>query len=369
MATVVQVGSTNAVHPSTGRKLSQEPALSFDLFPAALHPTLREIDDEGNGVLEIDELTEIFEKYADMKRAQKSGAIAVSSFSPDVQKTLKVFDSSGDGLIEPSELQRAAELYADSRLMVSRLIKLSVALLIFMGVMLGCIAGLTITAKAEDGQVLKGGAHAATATVFAPPRWVLKVAPGTFGACPKYLLGVSPAERTTNISCLEPCLIVEEAKETETSGDGVQTVKGHANKPVATGTVMSSGSLFDTLDMDNRELNMVNELTLTNTRDDVTYGYTITGFTFHNSKNILFFHTARGDKIKVTPSSYSVMDVQDEVLFQVNKTAPSSRRKLLQADAGSDSGSGSDSGFAPGSNSDSGSDSGSNSDSGSDSGS
>mmetsp|Transcript_11198 Transcript_11198/g.21325 ORF Transcript_11198/g.21325 Transcript_11198/m.21325 type:complete len:190 (-) Transcript_11198:945-1514(-) len=145
MATVVQVGSTNAVHPSTGRKLSQEPALSFDLFPAALHPTLREIDDEGNGVLEIDELTEIFEKYADMKRAQKSGAIAVSSFSPDVQKTLKVFDSSGDGLIEPSELQRAAELYADSRLMVSRLIKLSVALLIFMGVMLGCIAGLTIT--------------------------------------------------------------------------------------------------------------------------------------------------------------------------------------------------------------------------------
>eukprot|EP00241_Pyramimonas_parkeae_P007184 CAMPEP_0114245920 /NCGR_PEP_ID=MMETSP0058-20121206/12169_1 /TAXON_ID=36894 /ORGANISM="Pyramimonas parkeae, CCMP726" /LENGTH=308 /DNA_ID=CAMNT_0001359037 /DNA_START=601 /DNA_END=1523 /DNA_ORIENTATION=- len=308
MATVVQVGSTNAVHPSTGRKLSQEPALSFDLFPAALHPTLREIDDEGNGVLEIDELTEIFEKYADMKRAQKSGAIAVSSFSPDVQKTLKVFDSSGDGLIEPSELQRAAELYADSRLMVSRLIKLSVALLIFMGVMLGCIAGLTIT-------------------------------------------------------------IVEEAKETETSGDGVQTVKGHANKPVATGTVMSSGSLFDTLDMDNRELNMVNELTLTNTRDDVTYGYTITGFTFHNSKNILFFHTARGDKIKVTPSSYSVMDVQDEVLFQVNKTAPSSRRKLLQADAGSDSGSGSDSGFAPGSNSDSGSDSGSNSDSGSDSGS
>jgi hypothetical protein len=64
-----------------------------------------------------------------------------------VQKTLAVFDSSGDGLIEPCELQRAAELYADSRLMVSRLIKLSVVMLLFMGALLGCIAGLTIAVR------------------------------------------------------------------------------------------------------------------------------------------------------------------------------------------------------------------------------
>ena len=95
-------------------------------------------------MLEVDELTEIFTKYADMKRAAASGSIAVSSFGPETQKILAVFDASGDGLIEPSELQRAAELYADSKQMVSRLIKLSVVLLLLMGALLGCIAGLTI---------------------------------------------------------------------------------------------------------------------------------------------------------------------------------------------------------------------------------
>jgi len=101
-------------------------------------------------MLEVDELTAIFSKYADMKRATATGSIAVSSFSPETQKILKVFDSSGDGMIEPSELQRAAELYADSKQMVSRLIKLSVVLLLFMGALLGCIAGLTIAVSARS---------------------------------------------------------------------------------------------------------------------------------------------------------------------------------------------------------------------------
>ena len=39
---------------------------------ANLHPY-----NEGNGLLEMDEITEVFQSYADLKQAQKSGSIPI----------------------------------------------------------------------------------------------------------------------------------------------------------------------------------------------------------------------------------------------------------------------------------------------------
>jgi len=227
---------SNVVHVGPAKAQKSDVSLGFELFPDSLHACLREIDDEGNGQLELDELTEIFTKYADMKRAQKVGAIAISSFGDDVQKTLKLFDSSGDGLIEPSELQRAAELYADSKLMVGRLIKLSVVLLLFMGALLGCIAGLTIA-------------------------------------------------------------VVEGAKEQKTSKSGITTVKGDENTPVAYGKVTNETTLKDAVDMSAEELKKITSLTLPITGKK-TLGYTVTGYTKITGDYVKFY-TARGDTVTV----------------------------------------------------------------------
>ena len=43
------------------------PYISVGAFPKTLQPILREIDDEKNGRLEMDELTEVFTVYAEMK--------------------------------------------------------------------------------------------------------------------------------------------------------------------------------------------------------------------------------------------------------------------------------------------------------------
>ena len=36
-------------------------SLKIEAFPSSLQPVLRKIDDEGNGLLEIDEITEVFQ--------------------------------------------------------------------------------------------------------------------------------------------------------------------------------------------------------------------------------------------------------------------------------------------------------------------
>ena len=40
-------------------------------FPESLRPILEEIDNEGDGMLEIDEITEIFQMFAAQKKAAK----------------------------------------------------------------------------------------------------------------------------------------------------------------------------------------------------------------------------------------------------------------------------------------------------------
>ena len=79
-------------------------SLAISQFPESLHPILNEIDDEGNGQLELDEITEVFTNYAEQKRSEKEGTIALSQLPKEIRPTLKVFDVDGDGTVGAVEL-------------------------------------------------------------------------------------------------------------------------------------------------------------------------------------------------------------------------------------------------------------------------
>ena len=105
---------------SFGRRAKEAFSIPITTFPESLHPLLKEIDGpDGNGSLETDELTEVFEMYAAAKKANEEGCIALKSLPQDLQKTLQVFDVDGDGTVGTAELARAAELYQDSKNMAS----------------------------------------------------------------------------------------------------------------------------------------------------------------------------------------------------------------------------------------------------------
>lgn len=189
--------------------------MPFSLFPSTLHPVLKEIDDSvgsaGNGVLELDELTDIFSKFAEQKRAAADGSIAISGLPLQIQPTLKCFDVDGDGTVAPMELARGAELYLESKKQLKRLTIVSGILFLLMGVMLGAITGL----------------------VFA---------------------------------------VVELSKETETSSTGVTTVKGK-DTAMATGSVTQNGNLLQSTGMSQEQLSDVSKITLTKPDGTViTYG-------------------------------------------------------------------------------------------------
>ena len=87
------------------RKIKAEFSVPITSFPESLHPLLKEIDGpEGNGALETDELTEVFEMYAAAKKANEEGCIALKSLPQELQKTLEVFDVDGDGTVGTAEL-------------------------------------------------------------------------------------------------------------------------------------------------------------------------------------------------------------------------------------------------------------------------
>ena len=112
-------------------------------FPKELQPVLHEIDDEKNGKLEMDELTEIFTMYAEMKKANKEGSIAIKTLPKEIQPTLKVFDVDGDGTVAPLELARGAELYKESKKTAKRLMVFSGVLMLILCALVGVIVGLT----------------------------------------------------------------------------------------------------------------------------------------------------------------------------------------------------------------------------------
>ena len=84
--------------------VKEEFSVSITQFPESLHGILREFDDEGNGKLELDEITEVFTNYAEQRKAGKEGTIALSQFPKELRPTLKVFDVDGDGTVGAVEL-------------------------------------------------------------------------------------------------------------------------------------------------------------------------------------------------------------------------------------------------------------------------
>ena len=116
--------------------------LKVSSFPKKVQPLLNEIDDEKNGKIELDELTEILTVYVDLKKANKEGSIAIKTLPKEIQPTLKVFDVDGDGTVAPMELARGAELYKESKKTAKRLMIFSGVLLLILCALVGVIVGL-----------------------------------------------------------------------------------------------------------------------------------------------------------------------------------------------------------------------------------
>ena len=191
------------------------PYISVGAFPKTLQPLLREIDDEKNGKLEMDELTEIFTVYAEMKKANKEGSISIKTLPKEIQPTLKVFDVDGDGTVAPLELARGAELYKQSKKTAKRLMIFAGVLMVILCALVGVIVGLT-------------------------------------------------------------AVVVEESKESKASGDGTLTKKG-TSTPIAVGEAVKSSSIFDVVGMTPASLGGVKSLMLAT--GTTTRSFTVTGFT------------------------------------------------------------------------------------------
>ena len=251
---------------SFGRRAKEAFSIPITTFPESLHPLLKEIDGpDGNGSLETDELTEVFEMYAAAKKANEEGCIALKSLPQDLQKALQVFDVDGDGTVGTAELARAAELYEDSKNMVKRLAKAVAVLFLVMVALVGTIVGLT--------------AH-----------------------------------------------VIESAKETETSGDGITYVKG-SDQPTATGKVTSYDTLSESYAFPPEALDDVDTAYLFSDDESEEFSYTITGW----SRNVshIIFYSSRGDTITVdTVGNLITHDDAGNVLLE--KEGEGSGRRLLR---------------------------------------
>jgi len=237
-------------------------SLSISQFPASLHSTLAEIDDEGNGELELDELTEVFTLYADMKKAAKSDSIALSTLPKELRPTLKVFDVDGDGTVGTTELARAAEMYRESKTMTKRLVKAVAILLLIMIALVGTIIGLT--------------AH-----------------------------------------------VIEEAKETKTDSSGITMVKG-TDKPVASGSVVAQHPLSEAFAVTANDLDAVKSLRLQSPDGTKEFSYTITGWMRDTAA--VHFYAARGDIVSVgKEGNTKVKDAAGATIFEIPKATTAGR--------------------------------------------
>ena len=83
------------VPPASTTALGAKGSLLITDFPESLRSLLAELDDSGDGILDIDELTEMCQVYVDMKRAAADGCIAISTLPKEIQPTLSAFDVDG----------------------------------------------------------------------------------------------------------------------------------------------------------------------------------------------------------------------------------------------------------------------------------
>ena len=174
----------------------------------------------------------------------------------------------GDGTVGTAELARAAELYQDSKNMVKRLAKAVAVLFLLMVALVGTIVGLT--------------AH-----------------------------------------------VIESAKETETSGDGITFVKG-SDQPTATGTVSSYDSLSESYAFLPEDLDDIDTAYLLSDDESEEFSYTITGWSRNESH--LVYYTSRGDTITVdTVGNLVTHDDAGNVLLERREGEGNGRRLLRRA--------------------------------------
>jgi len=255
-------------------------ALAIESFPANLRSTLYELDEDKSGFVEGKELADMVNMYADMKKASKDGCIAISTLPRELHATLKVFDQDGDGTIAPLELARAAELYADSKNTVKRLTRLCIVIGLLLLATLGAIGGLM-------------------------------------------------------------AYVIEMAKETKTSPDGVTTVKG-STAVAQTAAFKSSFTLHEMADAPYEFLNSMQDLVIPQAKNDVVVYYKIEGYKRDMTTEEVTLFTMHGDSVIVDLQGLvTIKDADGKVTFTETKeeaakaataiTSATKRRKLLQA--------------------------------------
>ncbi|XRB09767.1 EF-hand domain-containing protein [Pycnococcus provasolii] len=250
---------------------ANDDGISIKAFPENVQPFLREIDEEGNGKLEMGELTEMATTYVELKKANKEGSIAIKTLPKEIQPTLKVFDVDGDGTVAPMELARGAELYKGSKKTAKRLMTFSGVLLLILCALVGVIVGLV-------------------------------------------------------------AVVVENSKETKTdSKTGITYAKG-SSKPSATAKVTKTDSIYNAVKKSASALRAIDSLTL-DKPDGSSLFYTITGAETHGGApgkaNAVAFYSARGDVINVTATSLNVTKEDGTIVMTDTIVAEKSRRRRL----------------------------------------
>ncbi|GHP03249.1 hypothetical protein PPROV_000200400 [Pycnococcus provasolii] len=251
--------------------IANDDGISIKAFPEDVQPILRGIDEEGNGKLEMGELTEMATTYAELKKANKEGSIAIKTLPKELQPTLKVFDVDGDGTVAPMELARGAELYKGSKKTAKRLMTFSGVLLLILCALVGVIVGLV-------------------------------------------------------------AVVVENSKETKTdSKTGITYAKG-SSKPSATAKVTKTDSIYNAVKKSASALRAIDSLTL-DKPDGSSLFYTITGAETHGGApgkaNAVAFYSARGDVINVTATSLNVTKEDGTIVMTDTVVAEKSRRRRL----------------------------------------
>merc|ERR1711865_3817 len=72
-------------------------------FPPELRPMLEAVEDEGDGFLEMDELSKIFTSYQAMRAQEAERSLDITLLPSEVQEVCKAFDEDGDGKIQLHE--------------------------------------------------------------------------------------------------------------------------------------------------------------------------------------------------------------------------------------------------------------------------
>ena len=241
--------------------------LRVSQFPEHLRPSLQEIDDEGNGLLELDELTEMVTMYAAMKRASKEGAIAINTLPREIQPTLKVFDVDGDGTVAPLELARGAEMYKESKKKNKKLVRALMLTFLVVAVLIGVNTALSI-------------------------------------------------------------VVVENAKEMKMSASGLLTPKG-SDKPAAVGETRVPGPLDKSFTASREALDAVKAVYLTKevpgATSPVEYSYVVQGWT--RDGVAVRFRAFGGDTISVDAAGTVV--VTDTAGAEIIRMTKSQARRRL----------------------------------------